>query len=48
VTGFLATILPIGFVGVGDVWAMTPWLVGSGAALAMVTSWFTLRRYLRV
>jgi len=48
VTGFLATILPIGFVGVGDVWDMTPWLVGSGAALAIVTSWFTLRRYLRV
>ena len=48
VTGFLATILPIGFIGVGDVWVMTPWLVGSGAALAVVTSWFTLRRYLRV
>ncbi|MGZ4696597.1 MAG: permease-like cell division protein FtsX [Oryzihumus sp.] len=48
VTGFLATILPIGFVGVGDVWAMTPWLVRRGAALAMVTSWCTRRRDLRV
>ncbi len=48
VSGFLATILSIGFVDVSDVWRLTPWLVGGAVALAVVTSWLTLRRYLRV
>lgn len=38
----------LSFIGVGDVWAVAPWLFGGGVALAIVTSWLTLRRYLRV
>jgi cell division transport system permease protein len=48
ISGFLANILSIGFIGVGDVWRLTPWLVGGALALAFVTSWVALRRYLRV
>jgi cell division transport system permease protein len=48
ISGFLATILSIGFVNVSDVWSLTPWLVGGALALAVVTSWVALRRYLRV
>lgn len=38
----------ISLIGVADVWAIAPWLVGGGLVLAIVTSWITLRRYLRV
>lgn len=48
VTGFLAGLVPIGFIGAGDVWVLTPWLIGSAIMLAILTSWVTLRRYLRV
>jgi cell division transport system permease protein len=51
VSGFLATNIPgdlITFIGVGDVWAIAPWLAAGGGVLSVVTSWVTLRRYLRV
>lgn len=51
ITGFLATNISgdlVSFIGVGDVWAIAPWLGAGGGALAIVTSWLTLRRYLRV
>jgi cell division transport system permease protein len=41
-------ILDQAFIGVSDVWAITPWMVGGVAALAIGTSWVTLWRYLRV
>jgi len=46
--GYVAERVPTAFVSTGDVWVITPWLVAIGAALAVVTSWFTLRRHLRV
>lgn len=51
VSGFLATNISgdlISFIGVGDVWAIAPWLAGGAGVLSIVTSWLTLRRYLRV
>jgi len=36
------------FIGVTDVLAIAPWVVGGVVVLAVVTSGFTLRRYLRV
>jgi cell division transport system permease protein len=49
VTGYLSSLLQgIAFIGVSDVWAITPWLVGGVVVMAVLTSWFTLRRYLRV
>ena len=49
VTGFLAQkVQGTSFITVGDVWLTSPWLALGVAALAMLTSWFTLRRYLRV
>ncbi|MBE3075867.1 MAG: ABC transporter permease [Actinobacteria bacterium] len=46
--GYLADKLPINFITVADVWAVTPWLIMIAAGLAILTAWFTLRRYLRV
>jgi cell division transport system permease protein len=46
--GYLADKLPINFIGVTDVWTVTPLLLGTAAVLAILTAWFTLRRYLRV
>ena len=46
--GYLAEKLPINFITVTDVWMVTPWLFATAAALAILTAWFTLRRYLRV
>jgi cell division transport system permease protein len=46
--GYLGKQLPINFIATGDVWTVTPWLVGTAAGLAVLTSWFTLRRYLKV
>ncbi len=54
ITGFLAENLSgssgglLSFIGVGDVWVIAPWLFGGAVLLAVVTSWLTLRRYLRV
>ena len=45
---YLADKLPINFINVADVWMVTPWLLATAAALAILTAWFTLRRYLRV
>ena len=36
------------FIGTSDVWAISPWLLLGVAALALVTAWVTLWRYLRV
>ena len=46
--GYLADKLPINFISLTDVWMVTPWLLATAAALAILTAWFTLRRYLRV
>lgn len=46
--GYLADKLPINFIGLTDVWLVTPWLLATAAGLAILTAWFTLRRYLRV
>lgn len=36
------------WIGAGDVWVIAPWLLGGVAAVALFTSLFTLRRYLKV
>jgi cell division transport system permease protein len=46
--GYLAKLLPVRFITTADVWAVTPWLVATAAGLSVLTSWLTLRRYLRV
>ena len=46
--GYLADKLPINFISLTDVWMVTPWLLATAAMLAILTAWFTLRRYLRV
>jgi cell division transport system permease protein len=38
----------VALVGVGDVWAISPWLAALMLVIAVTTSWATLRRYLRV
>lgn len=38
----------ISLIGEGDVWALAPWLLVGGFLLAVITSWITLRRYLKV
>jgi cell division transport system permease protein len=35
-------------VGTSDIWFVAPWLVGFMLVVAVLTSWVTLRRYLRV
>ncbi|HET8644448.1 MAG TPA: ABC transporter permease, partial [Vicinamibacteria bacterium] len=41
-------ILDQAFIGVSDVWAITPWMAAGVAVLSIGTSWVTLWRYLRV
>lgn len=41
-------ILDQAFIGVSDVWLITPWMVLGMAALSVATAWLTLWRYLRV
>lgn len=53
VSGFLTELLAgesglVALVGVADVWLMAPLLVGGAVALATVTSWLALRRYVQV
>jgi len=49
VSGYLSkALLDTAFIGVPDVVAIVPWVVGGVVALAVFTSGFTLRRYLRV
>jgi len=49
VVGFLsATLTDTAFIGVADVFSVAPAIVGGVVVLATVTSWVTLRRYLRV
>ena len=36
------------FIGVGDVWAISPWMLLGVIVLTALTSLVTLRRYLRV
>ncbi|HMT32154.1 MAG TPA: permease-like cell division protein FtsX [Dermatophilaceae bacterium] len=49
VEGYLSrALLDTAFIGLSDVLAITPWILGGVTALAVLTSWFTLRRYLRV
>jgi cell division transport system permease protein len=46
--GYLGDQLPVKIITTGDLWTVAPWLVGTAASLAILTSWLTLRRYLRV
>ncbi len=49
VVGFLSeTLTDTAFIGVVDVFYVAPFVVGGVVVLAMLTSWVTLRRYLRV
>jgi cell division transport system permease protein len=49
ISGYLSNaLLDTAFIGVPDVVAIAPWVVGGVVGLAVVTSGFTLRRYLRV
>lgn len=45
--GYLGKTLPINFITSTDVWAVTPLLMATAAGLAILTSWLTLRRYLK-
>jgi cell division transport system permease protein len=47
--GYLSkALMDTAFIGMTDVFAVAPWVVGGVAIVAVLTSWFTLRRYLRV
>lgn len=49
VTGYLSNALSdTAFIGVSDVWAITPFVLGGVVVLTVVTATTTLRRYLRV
>jgi cell division transport system permease protein len=49
VAGFLTrTLTDTAFIGVGDVYLVAPFVIGGVVLLATVTSWATLRRYLKV
>ncbi len=49
ISGYLSNaMLDTAFIGVPDVLLITPWVVGGVVLLAVFTSGFTLRRYLRV
>lgn len=49
ISGYLSNaMLDTAFIGTPDVVAIAPWVVGGVVVLAMVTSGFTLKRYLRV
>ncbi|WP_265445069.1 permease-like cell division protein FtsX [Flexivirga meconopsidis] len=38
----------VSMIGTQDVWDFAPWLVVGAVLIALVTAWFTLRRFLRV
>lgn len=38
----------VSLIGTGDLWAIAPWMLIGTALLALLTSWLTLRRHLRV
>jgi cell division transport system permease protein len=45
----VARVLPAApLIGQGAVWVLAPWLAGLMLVVAVLTSWATLRRYLRV
>jgi cell division transport system permease protein len=46
--GYLSRQLPINFITTGDLWMVTPWLVGTAAGMSILAAWLTLRRYVRV
>ena len=46
--GYLSKQLPINFISTGDVWMVTPWLVGTAAGMSILAAWLTLRRYVRI
>jgi cell division transport system permease protein len=49
VGGYLSkALVDTAFIGMTDVIAVAPWVVGGVAFVAVLTSWATLRRYLRV
>ncbi len=49
VVPYVANVLPdVALVGVTDVWLIAPWLAVLMLGIAVVTSWVTLWRYLRV
>lgn len=46
---YIANVVPdVALIGVSDVWIITPWLAGLIVVVAVLTSWVTLWRYLRV
>ena len=46
---YVAKVLPdVPLVGITDVWLIAPWLAGLMLVIAVLTSWVTLWRYLRV
>lgn len=46
---YIAEVVPdVALIGVSDVWLITPWLAGLIVVVAVITSWVTLWRYLRV
>jgi cell division transport system permease protein len=45
---YVGSRLPINLITTADLWVVTPWLVGAAAAVASLTAWLTLRRYLKV
>ena len=47
-SGLSKALMDTAFIGMTDVFAVAPWVVGGVAIVAVLTSWFTLRRYLRV
>ncbi|HEV7147659.1 MAG TPA: ABC transporter permease, partial [Pedococcus sp.] len=49
VAPYVVKVLPdVPLIGITDVWMIAPWLAGLMLAIAIVTSWATLWRYLRV
>lgn len=53
ISGILTELLAgdgglIGLIGAGDLWQITPFLIGGALLLAIVTSWLALRRHVRV
>jgi len=46
--GLSKIALSSALIGAGDVWSLTPWMVGGVVLLAVLTSVATLRRFLRV
>ena len=45
---YVGSRLPINLITTADLWVVTPWLVGAAVAVASLTAWLTLRRYLNV